>query len=209
MLEPQAMSRILPSRRWLAALCLSGLLAAASAVAAAESGAEAMIDSLSNETVQILKTTEVNSPQRKAGLRTILEKGFDLPYLAQLSVGRSWRELSEADQQEFTRVFTTWALQTQSARLSQYAGEQITIEGSEPAGARDTMVSTQIEGGKLQQPIKVDWRVREGDGAYHVIDVVIEGVSMVVTYRGEFQEIVERGGVEALKAELAARAAKV
>jgi phospholipid transport system substrate-binding protein len=71
------------------------------------------------------------------------------------------------------------------------------------------MVSTQIEGGKLQQPIKVDWRVREGDGVYRVIDVVIEGVSMVVTYRGEFQEIVERGGVEALKAELAARAAKV
>jgi ABC-type transporter MlaC component len=50
--------------------------------------------------------------------------------------------------------------------------------------------------------------VREESGDHSVIDVVVEGASMVVTYRGEFQAIVERGGVEALKAELAARAGK-
>jgi phospholipid transport system substrate-binding protein len=50
--------------------------------------------------------------------------------------------------------------------------------------------------------------VRAAGDAHRVIDVVIEGVSMVVTYRSEFQAIVERGGVEALKAALAARAGK-
>jgi phospholipid transport system substrate-binding protein len=196
------------SRRWLAALCLAlaGLLA--EAAHAAENGAEAMIDGLTKEAVRILETTDVNSQQRKAGLRAILEKGFDLPYLARLAIGRSWRELSEAERQEFVRVFTAWVLETQSARLSQYAGEQITIEGSQPAGEADTIVSTRIQGGELQQPIRVDWRVREEGGEHSVIDVVIEGASMVVTYRGEFQAIVERGGVEALKAELAARAGK-
>jgi ABC-type transporter MlaC component len=94
------------SRRWLAALCLAlaGLLA--ETAHAAENGAEAMIDGLTKEAVRILETTDVNSQQRKAGLRAVLEKGFDLPYLARLAIGRSWRELSEAERQEFVRVFT-------------------------------------------------------------------------------------------------------
>jgi phospholipid transport system substrate-binding protein len=200
------MSCSLLSRRRLAALCLAGLLAGAGAADAAETGAEAMIASLAQEAVRILQTTEVNSRQRQAGLRTLLERSFDLPYLAQLAVGRSWRDLSGAERQEFIQIFTSWALATQSARLSRYAGETITIEGSQPASERDTMVATRIQGGELQQPIQVDWRVRERSGAHRVIDVVIAGVSMVVTYRSEFQAIVERGGVEALKAELAARA---
>jgi hypothetical protein len=101
-----------------------------------------------------------------------------------------------------------WVVETQSARLSQYAGEAIVIRNSQPVGEGDTMISTEIQGGKLQQPIQVDWRVRERDGDYRIIDVLIAGVSMVVTYRNEFQAIVERGGAEALKAELAARAGK-
>ena len=202
------MSRILVSRRRLAALGLAGLLAGAAAASAAANGAEAMIDGLTKEAVQILQTTEVHSRERKAGLRAILERGFDLPYLAQLAVGRSWRDLSDVERREFTRIFTRWVLETQSTRLGQYAGEEITVEGSRPAGQGDTMVSTQIRGGKLRQPIQVDWRVREEGGDWRVIDVVVEGVSMVVTYRSEFQAIVERGGVEALKAELAAQAGR-
>jgi phospholipid transport system substrate-binding protein len=205
--EEKAMSGSLLSRRSLAALCLAGQLAYAGAAWAAEAGgAKAMIASLTQKAMQILQTTEENSPQRQAGLRALLEKSFDLPYLAQLAVGRSWRELVGAERQAFLQTFTTWVLATQSARLAQYAGETITVEGSQPASKRDTMVSTRIQGGQLQQPIQVDWRVRAEGGDHRVIDVVIEGVSMVVTYRSEFQAIVERGGVEALRAELAARA---
>jgi ABC-type transporter MlaC component len=48
--------------------------------------------------------------------------------------------------------------------------------------------------------------VRERGGAYRIIDVLIAGVSMVVAHRSGFQAIVERGGVQALKADLADRA---
>jgi phospholipid transport system substrate-binding protein len=202
------MSWVRLSRRWLLALSFAGPVARGAVGHAAEAGAEAMIDRLTRKAVHILKTTEMNSPKRQAELQALLETGFDLPYLAQLAVGRSWRELSAAERQDFIRIFTRWVLETQSARLSQYAGEAIVIRNSQPVGEGDTMISTEIQGGKLQQPIQVDWRVRERDGDYRIIDVLIAGVSMVVTYRNEFQAIVERGGAEALKAELAARAGK-
>ena len=103
------MSCILLSRRWLAALCLAGLLARAGA---AEAGPEAMVADLTQEAVRILETTEVSSRQRQAGLRAILERSFDLPYLAQLAVGRNWRDLPEGERQEFIRIFTIWVLAT-------------------------------------------------------------------------------------------------
>jgi phospholipid transport system substrate-binding protein len=196
------MRSILTRRCLFALLCLPALLGRPAA--AAEDGARAFMEGLARETVEVLETTEASSPDRLARLEAILEKGFDLPYLAQLAVGRSWRDLTEDERRRFIDLFTRWALATQSARLARYAGEAFTVEGSEPAGNGDSMVATRISGGKLEQPVRVDWRVREEGGAYRIIDVVIEGVSMVVTYRNEFQPIVEQGGVQALEEKLAA-----
>jgi phospholipid transport system substrate-binding protein len=194
-------------RGCLAMLGLLGLLALPPAAHPQQAaGAEAFMGELAKETLEVLRTTQVNSSERQARLRTILEKGFDLPYLAQLAVGREWRDMSEADRQRFIEVFTVWVLRTQAARLGQYAGQEFAVEGSQRASERDTMVTTRISGGNLDRPVQVDWRVRETDGHYGIIDVVIEGVSMVVTYRNEFQAILGRGGVEALEAELRARA---
>ena len=43
-------------------------------------------------------------------------------------------------------------------------------------------------------PARVDWRVRGAPGAYKIIDVVVEGISMVVTQRSEFASVIRRGG---------------
>jgi phospholipid transport system substrate-binding protein len=175
--------------------------------AMAQEGAKGFIDNLAKETVEILKATQADGPDRKSRLSDVLEEGFDLPYLAQLAVGRSWRDVSEDEQQSFIEVFSNWVLQSQSARLAQYAGENITVESSNEVSDSDSMVTTRISGGELQNPVQVDWRVREENGSYKIIDVVIEGVSMVVTYRNEFQPIVEQGGIAALEAELKSRSA--
>ena len=57
-----------------------------------------------------------------------------------------------------------------------------------------------------RQPLKVDWRVRELDGGDLVaIDVIIEGVSLIVTQRSEFSSVIERSGMDGLLAELRQR----
>jgi phospholipid transport system substrate-binding protein len=192
-------------RAMLAAPILASLFAITPARAADVESARAFLEGIAAETLGILEQTEPDSPERQAGLSAVLEQGFDLPYLAQLAVGQPWRDLDEAERQRFVEVFSDWALASQSQRLGQYSGEQFEVTNAQEASAEDVMVSTEISGGKLAEPVAVDWRVRTSDGENRIIDVVVEGVSMVVTYRGEFQPIVQEGGVDALLNELEAR----
>ena len=72
-------------------------------------------------------------------------------------------------------------------------------------GRNDALVSTQI----LSQgpPLAVDWRVRElDDNSLVAIDVIVEGVSLIVTQRSEFGAVVERQGMDGLLTELRLRA---
>jgi len=189
------------------ALALSILVAGHTTLAAADpEGAQKFIADMAAQAVTVLKSTEPGSPQREQGLAPILRQNFDLPYLAQLALGRTWRDLSPADRQRLVDAFADWVVKTQSRRLGQYAGEQFQVTGAKSAGGDDTMVATQISAGRLTQPVNVGWRVRGSGTRFQVIDVVIEGVSMVVTYRSEFAPIVERGGVQALISEIEKRA---
>jgi len=54
--------------------------------------------------------------------------------------------------------------------------------------------------------LSVDWRLREGDDGPVIIDVIIEGVSLLVSQRSEFAAVIERSNMEGLLAELQARA---
>ena len=77
------------------------------------------------------------------------------------------------------------------------------MESSRTEGRGDTIVSTVI----LQRsgpPVNVDWRIRAGDDSYKVVDVIVEGVSMVITQRDEFSSVIRRSGgnVEGLLAKL-------
>lgn len=198
------------TRRGLAVSLIGLTMLAGSAMpgraAAPVDGARAFITELATETVEILKATQPGSPEREAGFAKLLRAGFDLPYLAQLAIGREWRTMSDAEKQRFIEAFTEWVVKTQSVRLGQYAGEQFNVTGAQPSGNTDVLVATQIAGGKLTQPVQVDWRVRERSDGFKIIDTVIAGVSMVLTYRGDFQPILQRGGVDALIAELRQRA---
>jgi phospholipid transport system substrate-binding protein len=191
-----------------ASLVLPSLPALAAAGSADVTAAQEQIGSLADQAIGILKATTPESAERRTQLATLLHGNFNLPYLAQLAVGRPWRDLSEAERQNFIDIFSKWVVDSQSRRLATYAGETVEVTGAEPVGDNDVMVHSRISGGTLGEPVAVDWRMRKTGSKFEIIDVVIAGVSMVVTYRQEFSSIVQQGGVDALIAELQARSAQ-
>ena len=76
------------------------------------------------------------------------------------------------------------------------------------AGATDRYERTLIDHPKGGESVRADWRVRHIDGAFKIVDVVVEGISMVVTQRQEFAAVVRRHGVEGLIETLRARVSK-
>ena len=69
----------------------------------------------------------------------------------------------------------------------------------EPRG--DVTVRTVVVGGQ-NDGVEIHYRMRKREGPWMVIDVVIEGVSLVSNFRSQFQEVVSEGGPALLRERL-------
>ena len=74
-----------------------------------------------------------------------------------------------------------------------------------PVDERDTMVTTRILRRAGKPPIMVDWRVRQSADSFLLIDILAEGVSLIVTKRAEAAEVIDQRGIDSLLTEMRSR----
>lgn len=160
--------------------------------------AQAFIAGLGDEVVAILTNSALSNQEKLADLKKLLDDNTDLDLVARLVLGRHWRTASEADRKEYVALFRQILTNTLAARLGDYEGQTFEIVGNSELSERDTAVQTQINRLNGAPPLSVDWRVRQSDNGYAIIDVVAEGVSLVVSQRNEVSSIVERDGMPGL-----------
>ena len=120
-------------------------------------------------------------------------RGFDLRTIGRFILGRYWRRATRAERREFEHLFEDYIVATYAARLGRYKGETLVVGSARGDGNGDMLVNTEVI--PRQGPAaRVEWRVRGNAGNYKIIDVVVEGVSMVITQRSEFASVIQRSG---------------
>jgi len=185
----------MPSRR--AFLFMAGAFALVLGLArpAAAETPEQFVGALGEEAIRVLGNAELTQGQRTAEFRRLLDKGFNMPLIGQLVLGRHWRTATEEQRAEYLKLFEDFIVQTYAVRLGQYNGEKFRIAGGRPApdSTGDTLVTTEIirvNG----PPVRVDPRVRKTGDALKVVDVIAEGISMLITQRDEFAAVIQNSG---------------
>ncbi len=170
-------------------------------------GASAFIADLAGRAIGILQSSGENIENREAQFRSLLSSGFDMPFIARFVLGKHWRKATPQQRADYQALFTEFLLKSYSRRMGGYAGETFTVTAAKPAGKKDIMVKTRIvqPGGP---PIKADWRVRPQNGQYKIIDIMVEGISMAVTQRSEFNAVIRQRGIQGLLQALRARTGK-
>ncbi len=175
------------------------------ASAAAQSGAASrFIRGLGDQAIATMTVPGVGQEAREARIRSLVSRGFDLSFIGRFALGRHWRRATAAQRAEYSRLFGEYVLKTYTARFGGYAGQTMAVLSERRAGTKDVVVSTLIEH-PYGPPIAADWRVRTTGARYRIIDLVIEGVSMVVTQRSEFAAVIQRRGLQGLIDELRVR----
>ena len=154
--------------------------------------ASVFMNELWTHTVEVL-SKKVPASERLARFRRLFHADFDGPGIARFVLGRYWRSASEQEQQEFLKLFEDYVVFVYGTRLSNFSGETFKVRGtrSDEAG---TVVSTDIISPNGEAPIKVDWRLITDKGAFKINDVIIEGISMLVTQRSEFASVIQHHG---------------
>jgi phospholipid transport system substrate-binding protein len=155
------------------------------------------IQSLADQAISVLSDKNGTLEEREKTFHGLLNDSFAMRLIGRFVVGRYWKSMTPDQQAEYQVLFSTWVSKSYSARLGGYTGQEFKIDRTQKAGQNDVFVRTRI----VQQdsaPLRADWRVRSFDGKYKVIDVVVEGVSMLTTQRSEFAAVLRQHGADGL-----------
>jgi phospholipid transport system substrate-binding protein len=198
---------LLACRRLAFHLAAGAAVALMAVPALAADPAADLVSGTAAQAIDIIKTT--TGAQRQSAIQQVLQTRFDLPYMAQTALGTHWAKATPEQQARFVKATETAEAKAYSERFGQYAGQTLTIgkTTSRPNGA--FIVDSRLNQSN-GQPIKLEWEVRQGAQGLRITDVKIEGVSMVMTRRSDFNSYIQQNGgkVQPLIDELEARAAR-
>lgn len=159
--------------------------------------ASTFVAQLGERAIAVLSQEDLAPAARRESLAELLSDGFDVELIARLALGRPYRELDPQQRADYERLFRAFVLATYSARLERYAGERLVVLRETATSSGDIVVASEIRRAGAE-PLRVDWRVRLGPDGPKIVDVIVEGVSMVVTQRNEFQAVVAARGIAGL-----------
>ncbi len=164
---------------------------------ASPDGAAHFVESLIDEAIAVLRIPVEERVSRESQFRTLLRDKFDVPLITRLVVGRHWRRATDAQKQAFMLVFEEHIVKIYTSQLGVYNEEIVAIRNVASRTERDTIVGTEVMRSS-DAPLQLDWLVREEAGAYRVIDIAAEGVSLMTTKRSEFSSVIQRDGLDGL-----------
>jgi len=156
---------------------------------------QAVVQTGTDQVLEILKQYPQDTKARREKIRAVVDGYFDFESVARLAVGPRWNSLSPEKQQQFTLEYSKLRFNTYVGDIEKYATQKITYnnrsiyQGYVVVEARIT-----AQGG----PVSLDYYLHFKDGKWKVYDVGVEGTSLVVNYRDQFDSILANGSFDDL-----------
>lgn len=154
--------------------------------------AENFVKSLTQQGIEQLINSNVSEAEKQARFTKLFNEDLDLDFIGKFVLGRYWRTATPQQRKDFIDVYRKLNIQTWSARFNEFKGKHFEFLGSESSKSADQVfVNTQVpmsEGA----PASVKWRVKENNGNYRIVDIIIENVSLAQTARSEYTGYIQK-----------------
>jgi phospholipid transport system substrate-binding protein len=151
--------------------------------------------------ISVLQSKDLNQEARIKKINKIVSPIFDFPLMAKLALGREhWSELTDEQQEKFTRLFIERLKFSYREKVSLYTNEEVMFK---PAVKKKSLVYIPMELKTKDKKIALMHKLRKVGKRWKVYDVEIQGISILLTYRSQFDDILNNGTVEDLLSRLA------
>jgi phospholipid transport system substrate-binding protein len=188
--------------RW---LCLTAGLLAAGAVAA-NTPEEVVKETTEQVRARVradLETLRADSSKLYGLVNEVIIPHFDFVASSRLVLGKYWRTATDAQRARFVEAFKQLLVRTYANSLLQYVDEDIEYKPSQTEGEL-VVVKTEVSQHD-GTPVPVYYRMHQVNGEWKAVDVWVDGISLVVTYRGDFGSRAGSAGLDTLIADLEAK----
>ena len=192
--------------RW-AFVLLAGVLLGAGAPQppdAAASAPRAMVQETIDAVLVVLKDKSLSTEQKRSKIEQIAYQRFDFITLSKLVLARNWPRFSKTQQEQFIAEFKRYLAVNYGNRIERYDQQKVEIVGERQEPRGDVTIQSVVRGGEFEGAT-IDYRLRQTEGRWLVIDVIVEGISLVSNFRDQFKEVLARGGPEELLQALRAK----
>jgi len=157
--------------------------------------AKAFIGKLSNEVLTQLTDANLPLAQQEERFREIVTKYIAFESISRWVLGqRHWKKASEAQREDYMRLYGDLMVSTYAHRFQGYSGEALKVTRVRVIDENQALVESQITREGADKPLTINWRVRGADGKYRIIDIMVEGLSMAQTQRSEFKSFMRSNG---------------
>ncbi|HSD10215.1 MAG TPA: ABC transporter substrate-binding protein [Candidatus Binatia bacterium] len=179
-------------------IALAALAMLSTRLVAATDAPKEVVRRMSDAVIAVLQEKDLSADAKREKIRGIVEGYVDFQTMSRLVLARNWRELDDGKKKDFVEEFKRHLSVTYGKNVESYNNEKVQITGERDEGRGDWTVQSKILRPQGGGDILVDYRLRELNGEWKVIDLVIERVSLVSSFRSQFQEVMANGGIDRL-----------
>ncbi len=185
-------------------LAIAGIAVFTIAASVPAPGPREVVASTVDDVLAVLKDGKLTPEARRERIVEIAYERFDFKTMSKLVLAKYWKRFDAGQREEFLKEFKDFLAHRYGDRIDRYEQEKVEIVGERSAKGGDAIIQTRIDRPRAEA-ILVDYRLRSREGAWLVIDVKIEGISLVSNYRDQFHEVLSRGGPDKLLTQLRER----
>ncbi len=150
--------------------------------------------------VSILQNKDIDQKDKEKQISKIVIPMFDFSLMAKLALGRKhWPKFTPPQREKFTRLFTERLERSYSEKIEFYKDETVLFK---PKVQKKKTIYIPSELRYQDKKVAMLYKLRKVAKRWKIYDVEIQGVSILLTYRSQFDEILSRGTVEDLLSRL-------
>lgn len=176
------------------------------ASAATTQDARGFVDEVGRETLKILNVDAAPSDEKQRRLMQLFSQHADMEWMGRFVLGASWAQASEQQRLHYMQAYRDYLLGRYTDNFSNYAGSHYVITGVRKEGEGQFTVNMNIQAPDARdKDTQAGYRLRAEDGQFKIVDIIVEGVSLITTQRSEFSAVVQRDGISGLINQLQAK----
>ena len=148
---------------------------------------EKFVSKFADKAISILSNESLNASQKNIQFTELVMSSIDMNLISKFVLSKYWKLATDDQKKAYLAAFKQYFISSYANKLDQYSGEKVVIVSSNAAKKFVIVKSNIVRDGTDTLKIELDWRLLTRDGQTKIIDLSIEGISLIIAQREEFQ----------------------
>ena len=136
--------------------------------------------------INILSDESLNNNDKNIQFTDLVMSSIDIDFISQIVLGKYWKLISDDQKSDYLKAFRAYFISSYANRLDQYSGEKVVVISSNAAKKYVIVKTNIVREGTETLKIELDWRLIKRDGSTKIVDLSIEGISLIIAERETF-----------------------